>query len=299
MTRALTAEDVKRRVDIVDVIARYTPLKRVRRSEWRGVEHPSLAVDQAKQVYYWHSRQEGGDVLAWLMHREGIDFAEALRRLADLASLRVAPLPRPEPEPPKPLPALDRVAQYERLLAQDRAAQAAWAREGFSSDDCQFWQFGYTPNCMGLGSALVIPVFYRGDLMCIKYRLLERDKDKYRSEGPSHLFHLDALDTQDEVWLVEGEKKAAYLTLRGFPAIGLPGVGTFKDEWFPAFAGKRIYIALDPPVNPYSVDYPAALSVIADVRLVYLPVKPDDFFLRYGGTPSQLEEIRRAARRMR
>lgn len=296
---SITAEDVRARVNIVDVISKYTPLGKVGGAEWRGKDHPSLSVDEAKQLYYWHSHNEGGDVFEWVMHREGCDFKTALERLAHTAALQVTPLPRPAVEAAKPLPVLGKIEQAERDL-QLPGALAAWQREGFSADDCNYWRFGYMPDLWSMGAALVIPNFYKAQLMCIKYRLLTRQSDKYRSEGAAHLFNRDMLDAERDVFLVEGEKKAAYLTNRGFIAAGLPGVGTFKDEWLPSFEGKRITLALDDGINPYALDYPRQIAHVADeLRVMWLPVKPDDFFTRYGGTVDEFIEMQRASRKWR
>lgn len=293
-------ESVRERVNIVSVIERYTPLVKRAGVEWRGKEHPSLAVDEAKQLYHWHSRDEGGDVFAWVMHREHVEFRQALEIVSDLARAHLTPLPRPTVEAVKPLPALGKIERFERNLLDCDKALALWAREGFEFEECLIWRFGYTPDLWGMGAALVIPNFYRGELMCIKYRILARDTDKYRSEGASHLFNRNALDAERDVFLVEGEKKAAYLTNRGLIAVGLPGVGNFKDEWLPAFAGKRVTLALDDGVNPYLLDYPRQIARVADeLKLMFMPCKPDDFFTRYAGTVETFRDMQRAARKWR
>lgn len=294
------ANEIRARVNIVDVIQKYTPLVKRAGVEWRGREHPSLAVDEAKQLYYWHSHNEGGDVFAWVMHRESCAFSDALRRVADIAHMQPTALPRPAAVAPKPPPPLGKIEQFERNLHESAEAQAAWRREGFEIEDCLVWRFGYTPDLWGMGAALVIPNFYRGELQCVKYRIVGRKDDKYRSEGSAALFNRDALDTDAPVVLVEGEKKAAYLTNHGLLAVGLPGVGTFKDEWLPAFEGKRVTLALDDNVNPFVLDYPRAIArVSAELRVMYLPVKPDDFLATYGGTVEQFTEMQRQARKWR
>lgn len=294
------ADAVRERINIVSVIERYTPLVKRAGVEWRGREHPSLAVDEAKQLYYWHSHNEGGDVFAWVMNRERVEFRRALEIVSDMARANITPLPRPTPEPAKPMPALGKVEQFERNLIDCAGALDAWAREGFEIEDCMVWRFGYTPDLWGMGEALVIPTFYRAELTSIKYRILNRDTDKYRSEGAAHLFNRDALDSERDVIVVEGEKKAAYLTNRGLIAVGLPGVGNFKDEWLPAFSGKRVTLALDDGVNPYTLDYPRQIAHVADeLRLMFMPCKPDDYFTRYNGTVDGFRDMQRAARKWR
>jgi hypothetical protein len=46
-----------------------------------------LIVNVAKQLYYWNSRSEWGDVVSWVQARKGTDFKGAIEELARLAGL--------------------------------------------------------------------------------------------------------------------------------------------------------------------------------------------------------------------
>jgi DNA primase len=88
-------DDVKQKIDIVDVISQYTTLKKAGRNykalcPFHNEKTPSFIVSPDQGT--WHcfgACNTGGDVFAFLMKRENIDFPEALRRLALRAGVEI------------------------------------------------------------------------------------------------------------------------------------------------------------------------------------------------------------------
>jgi DNA primase len=86
-------DEVKQKIDIAEVIGQYTTLKKAGRNltalcPFHSEKHPSFFVYPEQQS--WHcfgACNTGGDVFAFLMKKENLDFGEALRQLADRAGV--------------------------------------------------------------------------------------------------------------------------------------------------------------------------------------------------------------------
>ncbi|MDI7275310.1 MAG: CHC2 zinc finger domain-containing protein, partial [Anaerolineae bacterium] len=96
-------DEVKQRLDIVEVISAYVPLKKAGRN-YKGLcpfhseRTPSFIVFPDSQR--WHcfgACGTGGDLLTFIMRRENLSFGEALKLLAARAGVELKPL-TPEQE---------------------------------------------------------------------------------------------------------------------------------------------------------------------------------------------------------
>jgi len=77
-------EEIKRRLDIVDLISSYLTLKKAG-ANYRALcpfhkEHtPSFMVSKEKQIFKCFGCSLGDDVFAFIMHMENLTFLEALK----------------------------------------------------------------------------------------------------------------------------------------------------------------------------------------------------------------------------
>ncbi|MEO0453501.1 MAG: DNA primase [Verrucomicrobiota bacterium] len=89
-----TIEQVRRAVDIVDVIDAVVPLKRAGAnykalSPFNKEKTPSFMVSRERQSFKCYSSGHGGDVFKFVMLYENVDFPTAIRRLAQQAGIEI------------------------------------------------------------------------------------------------------------------------------------------------------------------------------------------------------------------
>jgi len=150
-------EEIKDRIDIVDFISSYVPLKKAGRT-YKGLcpfhaeKTPSFVVFPHTQT--WHcfgACGTGGDIFSFLMRREGLDFSEALRRLAERAGVTLEPAsPRSEASEQKRARLIEMHAlaaqYYHHLLrhsGEAEEARAYLARRKINLDTVDRFQLGY------------------------------------------------------------------------------------------------------------------------------------------------------------
>lgn len=87
-------DEVRKKVNIVDVIGEYTQLVK-RGRQWNGScpfhddRHPSLFVEENKQVFNCFSCGRSGSVFSFIMEKEGLSYPEAVLYLAEKADMPV------------------------------------------------------------------------------------------------------------------------------------------------------------------------------------------------------------------
>lgn len=110
------------RADIVDVIGRYLPLKK-KGSNWmcccpfHKEKTPSFSVSPAKQFFHCFGCGEHGDAIGFLMKYEGLEFPDAVRRLAGFYGMEV---------PEDASPAQRRERRMQKTLGDYMAEAAAF-----------------------------------------------------------------------------------------------------------------------------------------------------------------------------
>lgn len=89
MIDSSSIENLKSRLDIVDVVGHYMELKK-NGANWKCVcpfhddSNPSLVVSPSKQIYHCFSCGAGGDPIKFVMEYEKLSYPEALEKLASM-----------------------------------------------------------------------------------------------------------------------------------------------------------------------------------------------------------------------
>src|SRR4030081_2961020 len=96
-------EDIKSRVDLVELIGRTVRLKRVG-SQFRGLcpfhteKTPSFYIRPQTNSWRCFGCNKSGSAFDWVMEREHLEFCEALRLLAEMAGVALPERREPEDE---------------------------------------------------------------------------------------------------------------------------------------------------------------------------------------------------------
>ena len=151
-------DEVKQRTDIIDVAGQYTTLTKSGRTfralcPFHSEKHPSFYVYPEQQS--WHcfgACNTGGDVFSFIMKKQGIDFGEALRLLAQRAGVTIPSKfePGAEGEEKQKLYQINQAAAlyFHNLLNSPKGKKALSyaAGRGFTPKTIADFQLGYSPN---------------------------------------------------------------------------------------------------------------------------------------------------------
>ncbi len=150
-------QDLLNRLDIVDVIERYVPLKKaganfVACCPFHNEKSPSFTVSQTKQFYHCFGCGAHGTAIGFVMEHAGLGFVDAVEELARAVGMAV---PReksaPEQIQHKAAPDLYEVMQsatryYREQLKQSPRAIEYLKRRGLSGDIAARFGMGYAPD---------------------------------------------------------------------------------------------------------------------------------------------------------
>lgn len=151
MDAGQAVELIKSRLSLREVVSRYVALKPAGRGRWKGLcpfhqeKTPSFYVDEEKGLFYCFGCKAGGDLFAFVQRAEGLDFPEALERLAEEAGVE---LPRRKaPERRRELLGVLALAQtyfLEHLHAHPEAL-AYLRKRGLTEESVARFGLGYAP----------------------------------------------------------------------------------------------------------------------------------------------------------
>ncbi len=148
-------QDLLNRVDIVDVIERYVPLKKAGANmsaccPFHSEKTPSFSVSPSKQFYHCFGCGAHGNAIGFLMEYQGMGYVEAVKDLAEDVGMK---LPDFEPQKRKPdadpdlYEILERAGQYyrEQLKSSPKAIDYLKNR-GLTGKIAARFGIGYAPD---------------------------------------------------------------------------------------------------------------------------------------------------------
>ncbi len=144
-----TIQEVRDRVDIVDLIGRYVGLKQAGRS-YKGLcpfhseKTPSFNVHRERQIFHCFGCGAGGNAITFLMRQEGMTFPEAVRSLARECGIEIPDEAAGQQEASERLRQANALAQrvYRAALAAPDGAPARAYLAGRGLDGALWERFG-------------------------------------------------------------------------------------------------------------------------------------------------------------
>jgi len=148
-------QDLLHRIDIVDVIERYVPLKKGGANfsaccPFHSEKTPSFTVSPSKQFYHCFGCGAHGNAISFLMEYQGLGYVDAVKDLAESAGVK---MPEFEPKTRKPDPGpdlysiMERANTYyrEKLKGSPRAVEYLKNR-GLTGKIAARFGLGYAPE---------------------------------------------------------------------------------------------------------------------------------------------------------
>jgi DNA primase len=148
--------EIKSKLSVLEVVGETVQLKRAG-TAYKGLcpfhteKTPSFIVNPDRETWRCFGCGEGGDIFTFVMRRDGLDFREALERLAEKAGVELSERTAREDRERKRLrDALESaIAWYREVLLQANLAEHARAyldERGLAVETLERFTIGYAPN---------------------------------------------------------------------------------------------------------------------------------------------------------
>ncbi|MBP7859688.1 DNA primase [Patescibacteria group bacterium] len=150
-------EEIKSRIDITDLIARYVPIKKAGSNykancPFHNEDTPSFMVSPSLQMFKCFGCQKAGDIFTFLMEIEGLEFKQALVQLAEEAGVDASKyVTSHNNDNEKIVYKMNETALqfYNYCLLKSKVGEIALKyllERGLTKANIEFFKLGYAPN---------------------------------------------------------------------------------------------------------------------------------------------------------
>ncbi|MEN8263972.1 MAG: DNA primase [Nitrospirota bacterium] len=150
-----TLDEIKDRIDIIDLISEYVHLKKAGQN-WKGLcpfhteKTPSFTVSPAKQIFHCFGCGTGGDIFTFLLKYENLTFPEAISMLAKKAGVTLKESKKSGAKTGEKEKLLnihkDAAYFFQQHLAKNSAALDYLKKRGIGSEAQKDFLLGFAPK---------------------------------------------------------------------------------------------------------------------------------------------------------
>lgn len=158
-------DQIKERLDIVDLISEYLPLKKAGTNfkapcPFHNEKTPSFMVSPDKQIWHCFGCGLGGDIFTFIMEKEGLEFGEAIRILGKKAGVEIKPRHPQQWGRKNKLYEMNNLAAkyFHQAFLKSREAKIArdyFAQRQFNDQTIEEFFVGYSPHSWDLTSTFL------------------------------------------------------------------------------------------------------------------------------------------------
>lgn len=184
-------EEIKQRLDIVETVQQYVPLKRAGANHkgncpFHQEKSPSFMVSQGKQIWHCFGCHEGGDIFSFVQKIEGLNFYETLKLLGERAGVKIEK--RVSPQEVQKKDALREVLEttrafYHKILTshpQAAEARAYTSSRGLRPETLSAFNIGFAPDAWDvLQKFLSSRGFSNEDMVAAGVMVYNQDRRSY------------------------------------------------------------------------------------------------------------------------
>lgn len=177
-------DEIRSRIDIVELVGREIHLSQQGKT-WKGLcpfhqdKNPSFTVSRQTGRYKCWACGESGDIFTWVMKRQNVDFADAIRTLAKEAGVELShrgPQTPPSVKMAQEAAMEATLAFFREHLTKSETAREYCERRGLDSETLADWEVGYAPEVAG---ALAVHLKKRGFSLAESKVLFLVDEDAH------------------------------------------------------------------------------------------------------------------------